>query len=184
MKIDLYLIVSGQTKVRSAKLDAVRSRLEDAHDVATVVVSNHEPEDISPKTVRDSVVLERINSPLYDSFLRTLGPKQVSNSMKHLDALKAISTNTRSGAYPIVLEDDALLPDNFDAEFAKMFDEIPSSWDFVCLGLPGSSPGFQAMDTVYKALPVCNATPIRSDDERKHAGCPDVSVRELHGRRP
>jgi hypothetical protein len=161
MKIDLYLIVSGQTKVRSAKLEAVRARIEAAHDVVTTVISNHEPEDISPKMVRESVVLERINSPLYDSFLRTLGPKQVSNSMKHLEALKGISTNTRSGAYPIVLEDDPLLPDNFETDFQKMFDEIPSSWDFVCLGLPGSAPGFQTIENVYKALPVCNAYMIK-----------------------
>lgn len=169
MKIDLYLIVSGQTKVRAPKLDAVRKRMEESHDVSVNVVTQHEPEEITPKMVRESVALEKINNPLYDSLLRTLGPKQVSNALKHMEALKMIATNTRSGAFPIILEDDPLLPDAFEGELQKMFDSLPSAWEFVALGLPGNAPGFQEMGRVYKALPVCNAYMVKQSVASKLA---------------
>ena len=161
MKVDLYLIVSDQTKVRAPKLDAVRKRIEAAHDVVVTVVAQNEPESVTPKVVRDSVVLEKVNNALYDSLLRMLSPKQVSNALKHLDALKKIASNTRSGAFPIVLEDDPLLPDAFEGDLQAMFDSLPSGWEFVALGLPGDAPGFQDMARVYKALPVCNAYMVK-----------------------
>lgn len=169
MKIDLYLIVSAQTSLRKAKLAEVRARIEAEHDVVTHVVTQHEPEDITRQVLRESVVLEKVNDPSFDAMLRNLSPKQVSNGLKHLDALKRIATDTRSGAYPIVLEDDPLTPDAFEEEFQAMFDTLPSGWEFVALGLPGNAPGFQDMSRVYKALPVCNAYMVKQSVASKLA---------------
>eukprot|EP00873_Tetraselmis_striata_P027003 jgi/Tetstr1/447267/TSEL_034704.t1 len=161
MKIDLYIIVSNQTKVRAPKLDDLQNRLNKNHDVRVTFITGNEPEDITPHKIRETVVIEKINSQIYDALLRTLGPKHVSNALKHLDALKAVATDTRSGSYPIVLEDDPLTPDTFDADFQTMFDNLPFGWDMIMLGLPGKTTGFQHLHDVYKALPVCNAYMIK-----------------------
>lgn len=161
MKIDLYIIVSNQTKVRAPKLDELQQKIKKNHDVKVTFITGNEPEDITPQKIRETIAIEKINNPLYDSLLRTLGPKQVSNALKHLDALKAIAADTRPGSYPIVLEDDPLTPDTFDADFQNMFEALPSGWEFVMLGLPGKIAGFQPLSEVYKALPVCNAYMVK-----------------------
>lgn len=162
MKIDLYVIVSNKTAVRSKKLEGVLAAIAKDNDVVTKSIVEHEAESISPEMIKDNVQLERINNPLYDSQLKSLTTKNISNSLKHLEALKLIATNTREGAYPIVLEDDPLLSDTFDDDFDGIFKNLVSkSWDVVMLGIPASQPGFEPMSSSFKILPVCNAYMIK-----------------------
>lgn len=161
MKIDLYIITSKQTNIRTKKVAELCERISKLYDTKVTYISEHEPEEITHDKIRESVVLEKINNPLFDSLLRNLTAKHVSNGFKHHKALQLIASNTRFSAYPIVLEDDPLIVDSFNTDISKFLEDIPSSWNIVMLGLPGNSTGFQPLTDVYKALPVCNAYMIK-----------------------
>lgn len=161
MKLDLYVISSKQTNVRIKKVSELCEKISGLYDTKITFISEHEPEDITNEIMKASVVIEKLNNELYDSLLRNLTPKHVSNGFKHHDALKRIASNTRAGAYSIVLEDDPLIVESFDIDFDKLLKDIPSCWSMIMLGLPGKAQGFQPLTDVYKALPVCNAYIIK-----------------------
>jgi hypothetical protein len=55
MKIDLYLIVSKQTSVRTPKLYEIQEKLEKNNDVKDTLVDANEPEDITPQKIRETI---------------------------------------------------------------------------------------------------------------------------------
>lgn len=157
MKIDLHAIVSGTTRELAPNVEALRSKLAERHDVALTIHASHEPEDLTPEALRAAVALEKINSALYDSQLRSLSARQVSNALKHADALRDIGAATRVGAIALVVEDDCELCPDFSDAFDRMLNAVPASSEFVVLGLPGTRHGLQPLAESYRALPVVNA---------------------------
>lgn len=79
---------------------------------------------------------------------RRLKYSEISLCLKHIKIIKNIFKNYD---YALVLEDDAILCDNFKEEFEKSFSQLPDDWDLswvgTCCNLHAPSIG---EDRVYK----------------------------------
>lgn len=150
-------------------VDDLLSALRISHDVSVNTVVEHD--EVAPEQMREKVVIEKINNPLFDSQIRALAPRHVSNALKHHEALQRIATGTRVGAIPVVIEDDPVFDEETVAqELEDSILKAPSSWQAIMLGLPGRGAGHQPMKEVYRALPLCNAYAIRPGMAAKLAG--------------
>ena len=158
MKLDVYQIDCNITRTTRARATSdLSSRINSKHDVVWRVVDEYDPETISDEELSTYIHVEKSGDPVFDTMVRPLSKRQVSNAMKHRFALQAIAETCRPDAISMVIEDDPLLTNTFESDFDCFLNRLPTNWNFVLLGLPGKSEGFQHVDEVYKALPVCNA---------------------------
>ena len=158
MKLDIYQIDCQITRTTRARaMSDLRSRIERKHDVAWTIIDDHEPDTISDEELLKYIHVEKSGDPVFDAMVRPLSKRQVSNALKHRSALQAIAKTCRPDTISMVVEDDPLLTNTFEPDLELFLDRLPQNWDFILLGLPGKSDGFQYVHEVYKALPVCNA---------------------------
>jgi hypothetical protein len=128
------------------------------------VVSPHDPKDITQSDVQQLVNLGKFadGSP-WNAHITNMHVNQVSNALKHLRALTAISqAEAQERALHLVVEDDVLYPSDVDAKLLKLARELDRAHGVTCLGLPGrptDSDAFQFVPalTMLPMLPCCES---------------------------
>lgn len=98
--------------------------------------------------------------------------RQVSNALKHLEALRRAS-RLPAGSSALILEDDATAGDGFGGALRDLLASPPAGWGSgvaVLLGLP--APGvtgsrYQKMEDVYEVTPVCDSYLVDPEGARR-----------------
>ena len=106
-------------------------------------VTGHEPGDImgSVSTLVD-LDASHVEDAVFRGAVKSIQVRQLSNAMKHLAALKAISVTPSSVAsstgvrFSAIVEDDALFTDNVATVLRSVVTNAPADADIVFMGLP------------------------------------------------
>tara|TARA_B100000035_G_C20973828_1_gene542260 strand:- start:129 stop:893 length:765 start_codon:yes stop_codon:yes gene_type:complete len=68
-----------------------------------------------------------------DNLTKELKPGQLGCSMSHITIWEEIASKNNNNLY-MILEDDAIVPKNFNKDVMKYIKEMPKNWDMLLLG--------------------------------------------------
>jgi GR25 family glycosyltransferase involved in LPS biosynthesis len=150
---------------RVANVNKLIKNLKDNNIVHVDVITAHEPKDITAETIKEYVDVTKVADmpEQYASSLKPLHVNQLSNSLKHLAALRhIIVTNDESRAY-VVLEDDVLYNDDVAKVLKTTIANRPEPCDLLFMGLPSTKTGtpesiaYESGTNIFKSLPSCES---------------------------
>ena len=130
-------------------------------------VDSFEPADIAGDVAR-LVELDaaKVSDSTFLPHVRNLQLRQLSNSMKHLEALRRIAAAGGDG-FALVVEDDVLFGDQLQDVLSRTVRDAPASTGMVFLGLPSASDHnedaavFDGACEIFPVLPACDSYLVR-----------------------
>ena len=141
-KLNIYIIHSKDLAIRensirnlSTKLKTGKYKNIKVEDI--YVIASNDPREIQIQTIQQIIDYSTVDEPhlaMFNQFLKNLHINQLSNTLKHVDALHKI-TETPNKDLHLVLEDDMLFAD----DVCQTLDDIVAKYDnqpIVFLGLP------------------------------------------------
>lgn len=171
-KLNIYFIHSKVLVERQSVIDNFTStfkkyRFKNLTVSSVTIIDAYDPEDITMDTIRKYVDYGKIQEShveFYNQLLRNLHVNQLSNTLKHLNALEIIAKNSNDNELNLVLEDDILYEDKVCISFERMLQALPDKYDVAFLGMPTTNEvmdksKFTFLDThkIFKVLPVCDS---------------------------
>ena len=108
------------------------------------IIENFDPETLHPdfiKRVFNSDELTSSENTTFNKFkINSPNPNLISNCLKHMEALKFISTQNDTD-FNIILEDDVFYNDKFEQQFEELLTTNNyENFDMIFFGLPGEKP--------------------------------------------
>lgn len=106
------------------------------------VIETYEPEDITSNDIQSNVNYNPLNTnnedlKMYNQLIRILHINNISNAMKHFDAIKKISECTDDNAVHLVIEDDVMYENRMCMLLDKLVRELTDE-EIVFLGMPNN----------------------------------------------
>ena len=156
---------------RSAALTVADARIAPLARTGVVTrVTSHEHGDVAAN-VNALVDLDasHMPDPAFKPLVANIHVRQLSNAMKHLEALRIASATPDEDAaeeclrFTLVMEDDALFSDNVRTVLEYATRGAPADADVVFLGLPSPRAPtagealFDDVATVFPLLPACDS---------------------------
>lgn len=139
------------------------------------VVDEYDPNDITVPLISQIVRYDRIedrNLDLYNSLIRNLHINQLSNTLKHMTALENAS-KCGDNDFNIILEDDILYEDKMCLSLERLFQQLPSKFDIMFLGMPtvtemkiSTEYKFEDTRKLFRILPMCDSYLISTKTAR------------------
>jgi hypothetical protein len=103
--------------------------------------SNLKAEDVQPKVNYTPLPADAPEPQLYNGFIRVLHINNVSNALKHHEALRMISeVKTGEQELHLVLEDDLLYEPKVCLLLDRLVEQIANGHEIVFLGFPNNEP--------------------------------------------
>lgn len=139
-----------------------------------MVIDKHNHEELSMDEIRNNVKLESPNSnSMFDSLVKSMHVKQVSQALKHKDALESFVMQDDFETM-LVIEDDVLCGDNIDSELKQAIHVLNTNIDIdvLMLGCPTPRPMSEKNEQLakvldyFKLLPSCDSYLIKKDKAR------------------
>nr|WRJ69848.1 hypothetical protein TetV2_00403 [Oceanusvirus sp.] len=173
----VHVIRSALTEARTPHIEKLIRDISEVEGLEVVSVNRVADGDstaVTKKVVDEDVKIEKLTDPRLESFnkfAKTLDPRNVSNALKHLAALKAASESAHDGSVMhLVLEDDVLAGAQWSEALLSCLRNLPSGCDVVALGIPGNSEAqFQLAGNLYDVLPCCDSYLITKEAAAKLA---------------
>lgn len=150
IKINVFVIHYTKLEHRKTTINNIRQTFKNISlknpTIHTEVkeIDNSDPDKLHPDFVRRIFSSEDLKPPdnlLFNKFkIQTPNLNMISNCLKHLEALKIISTKNDDDVN-LILEDDVFYNDKFESqfeEFVRLGDY--KGFDMVFFGLPGEKP--------------------------------------------
>jgi hypothetical protein len=171
-KLNIYFIHSRALNERQSVIDNFTTtfkkyRFKNITVSSVTIVDSYDPEDITMDTIRKYVDYSKIQEShveFYNQLLRNLHVNQLSNTLKHLNALELIAKNSNDNELNLILEDDILYEDKVCMSFEKMLQALPEKYDVAFLGMPTTNDvmdkskfTFQDTHKIFRVLPVCDS---------------------------
>lgn len=184
--LSAHVLVCDETAIRVPLI----KRLDDAVAPITVSGTLDQVADHNVKALMQSPGISKlpVNFNVADMddeqlrpMVRSLQIRQVSNSLKHLEALRRVAAQASASSAPrfsLVLEDDAVFGDSFKDALAHAVRDAPEDADVVFVGLPSTrlpEPGSSAsvfddplvMYPNGGILPACESYLVTPDAARR-----------------
>lgn len=148
MDLDIYIIHCAALAVRKNLILNLLDKLKVSKlfgSINATFVSQHDPNDIVIDQARNLVKLDKnLDDPMYNSLVRNIHIKQLSNVLKHMEALKTIAFKEGRDADSIslVIEDDVVFGDNVELLLQSVLNRLKPNgdfkepWDVMFLGFP------------------------------------------------
>jgi GR25 family glycosyltransferase involved in LPS biosynthesis len=143
----------------------------DPNDELVQIIKNEGTKilDLRPET------FPNICDNLFRSRLKPLHTRQISNALKHLQALKIISKTTNTLPFSLIIEDDALFTAEVETQLREVVKIIPDDADIVFVSLPTPiqsekepRKAFVSIDGLFNQdLPSCDSYIIRNSVTEK-----------------
>lgn len=168
-KLNVYIIHAEHLLERRKVIDDVKKNLAKysfsrmkVQDIVTI--TQHDPSTLSAEKVQSMVNYTPIqtedeNLKVYNSLLRVLHVNNLSNALKHYEALSQIAKCTDPDVIHLVLEDDVMFEPRMCMLLDKTIDKINDT-QILFLGMPNNeaianSNNIRLKDskTVFKILP-------------------------------
>lgn len=146
-KLNLYIIHAAKLHERRKVIDELRKILGKYNfsrlkiNEITVIWTN-DPEEITNEVLQKNVNYTPIdtqdeNLKVYNSLIRVLHLNNVSNALKHYDALNMISKCEDTDVVHLILEDDVMFEPRMCMLLDKTIDKLAEQ-DIVFLGMPNN----------------------------------------------
>lgn len=177
----------GQTRKLSVQL--IDEHLSPLSKKGTIVcIDAHEADDQLVKMINDKIVdvdpnKMKVIRPDFEKHVRSLHIRQLSNALKHHEAIKKVATYQNDSSspssssmckYSLILEDDAMFSKNV-ADIAKtVITNAPMDADIIFMSLPSpcgeDSPIFHDTMSLFQGcIPACDAYAITRSAAEKLA---------------
>lgn len=163
-KISIYFIHSKELSTRKPFCEKLLQTLKGAFDVNVHYIEEHDPTEIDMAKIQSYVKLDKPDTKdIFDALIKNVHIRQLSNSLKHLEAYKKIFDSDDD--YSLILEDDVLFSNNVNDELMnaiKAIKKIKDKWHIVFTGMPHpvdfkiEKPIIKTTD-VFKIIPVCDS---------------------------
>lgn len=162
MNVDIYVIHAAFLEVRKNMIETLEKKLTACTDlnVKFSIITDHDPDMIDLKTVNSLVDFTKPSTgEVYDALVKNMHIKQLSNALKHREALKKASSSSNLS---LIIEDDAIYGDDIDIKLVTLFKTLTDTkdkWDIVFLGVPSLSSiptpeaPFRPIKDIFKIIP-------------------------------
>lgn len=166
LNLNLYVVHSTVLESRKSNyVDLVRVLGTNPRiKVQAVVVTPHDPKDITQNDIQQLVNLSKLNdNSIWDSQIINMHVNQVSNALKHMRALTAISqAQDAENTLHLVVEDDVMYPSDVDQKLLQLARVLPDTHGITFMGLPGKPAeddkfSFAPALTMLPMLPCCES---------------------------
>jgi hypothetical protein len=162
MNVDIYVIHAAFLEVRKNMVETLEKKLSACTDlnVKLSIITDHDPDMIDLKSVNSLVDFAKpTTGEVFDALVKNLHIKQLSNALKHREALKKASASSNIS---IILEDDVIYGDDVDTKLVtllKALYDAKDKWDIMFLGIPSLSSiptpevPFRPVKDIFKIIP-------------------------------
>lgn len=177
IKLDVFVIHTKILPLRKSLCEDLKSRLNSSnkYDLRFTYIDKYDSDAIPAQVIKDNVDLtpskELKRSP-FDSLLKGLHVRQLSNALKHAEAIQ-LASRTEEGTFCLIIEDDAVFGENVAERLESVIRALEKSddWDVNFLGLPqpissenaNSMPTISNVETLFKILPEISSYIIKKD---------------------
>ena len=155
-KLLVCVIHSKKLELRMPSLNSTLSKLQGmrGYDVTVKTITNHETDNIDVNVVRSKMLLENPKTnTIFDSLVKNIHIKQVSQVFKHVDALKSFADDKSYDAL-LVLEDDVLSPPSLAHDFNTLVQYIKNANKDVDILVTGAPTPKLAESNSAPAIPL------------------------------
>lgn len=178
INLHVFVIHAGFLSVRKPIIESLIQKLKACgrFTVNEQFITAHDPQTIPVDAVRSMIDLTKRGEDIFDPLVKNIHIKQLSNIMKHKEAIQKAS-ELPSGHIAMIIEDDCLHGDDVDL---KLFNSIQKlqlrkeEWDVCFLGLPqpandqkSQSEFMRPVQDVYKLQPVVESYIVRPETAKK-----------------
>ncbi len=150
-------------------------RLLDALDKSSLflsvrhnIVTAYEADTLSGEKIGSVTNFAQINDAdlsMFNSLMQPMHIRNVSNLLKHYEALKTVSESTGENEVHLIIEDDVVFGDRVAFALADAVEKLPTEYDMTFIGLPSAQLTGQPEDKgnislfskFYNVAPVCES---------------------------
>lgn len=168
--LDIFVIHASFLGVRKPMIESMVDRLRQNNPkkrkINVTYITECDPSEIQIDIARSMVDLAKpstiTNTPpdVFDLLVKNIHLKQLSNALKHFEALKRISVLPEQNM-ALVIEDDVLFGEDVDKRVFSLGDEYTAAkdqWDVMFLGTPQpmgvqTDRKWRSVFDVYKVVP-------------------------------
>ena len=144
-----FIIRSKLTAVREQSTKQLVEKLQTEFGIEAEFIDEYDTDDIDMEQIKKFVDLNKGGkSELFDSLIRNMHIRAVSNAMKHYTAVKKAAESDND--MTLVFEDDTLFGDNIGVKLKEVFDKTDHAWDICFIGLPSVAPIKDHSATLYE----------------------------------
>lgn len=164
INLNVYVIHVESFKLRKNTCERLKQLLEQSPKlkVQFTYITSHDPSSITQDTIKQTVDYQKITDEKllpFNSLIRNMHINQLSNCLKHKEAIELIS-KSQDGDFNIVLEDDVVYNDNIGTSLYEVLSNMPDNTEVMFLGLPSSkdqSQSYQDLKRIFKVVPCCDS---------------------------
>ena len=181
MSLDIYIIHAQSLGVRKNIVNELIQNLSKSgkwSKVTPMFITQHDPSEVNVELVKQMIKLDKsCDDPFFDQLIKNLHIKQISNSLKHMEALRTIATNTENGASTIslVIEDDVIFSEDIANKLSLVIEKtkkISAKWDAVYLGFPQptsvpANQEFAKASDHFRVNPTCDAYLVTKESAKR-----------------
>jgi len=167
VKLDVYVLHATMLSSRKKLCDELRDKLKESSafdKVSFTYIDEFDTKDIDNKLIEKYVDLSKSNpNSVFENLLKGIHVRQLSNALKHYEALKrSATTDADANTFCLIIEDDVVYSDNVVERLKKTVDalkEYTEPWNLHFLGLPqplSKTPNvvqIAKVDSLFKILP-------------------------------
>lgn len=170
--LHIYIIHCKALKEREASISNIINKLR-SHNYGSInigevfLIASNDPSDIPVEFIQKSIDYSIINDQslaIFNQFIKNIHINQLSNTLKHADALNKIISKPNDDLH-LVIEDDAL----FGEDLCKTLDNVIkgiNSEPIIFLGLPSTATeqgGITIQPTSFDVIPMVDSYLITYD---------------------
>lgn len=171
-KLNIYILHCKALKERDASISNIVAKIKSSSysnvEIGQIfLIASNDPSDINveliQKTIDYSTVKEQ-NLALYNQFIKNIHVNQLSNTLKHVDALRKIIETPNTDLH-LVIEDDMLFGDDLCSVLDSVLTKIKAQ-PIVFLGLPSNESGdieIKETKTQFNIIPLVDSYIINYD---------------------
>jgi len=159
-RLHLWVIRSELTKIRAPGVAKLVSILGEAFEACAHYVDGHEPGALGDAASRVATTA-KCGVERFDALQRVLTTRNLSNALKHCDALSGIAASRDT--HHLVVEDDVVYGENVVSMLGRLVGALPADYEMVMTGLPYGSGAkddtcrLESFANVYNVSPSCDS---------------------------
>lgn len=142
------------------------------------IIETNEPEEITSNEIQrlinyNPITTDDENLKIYNQLIRILHINNISNAMKHFDAIKKISECEDANGVHLVLEDDIMYENRMCLLLDKLVSKLSDNDEIVFLGMPNneevknSNVIIKESKDIFKVLPYNDSYILNKDTAKK-----------------
>ena len=176
--LNVFVIHAKFLALRTDLCEDLKKRLEssDRLKVNFKYIEEYDSDSIPASIVNTKVDISQTKETKYvfDSYLKGLHVRHLSNALKHHEAIK-LASQSDDDTYSLIIEDDVVFGDNVSTRLVSILDELDKNtdWDVNFLGLPqpisqeDSGPKVSKVNTLFKVIPEISSYVVKNKGAQK-----------------